>query len=79
VPDAENGSSASQHSQPNGANGATNRVHGGAPPYRGRTESDTLEGGPPVGLKPGVLESGWCVMTLWNIDASRDLSIEALR
>lgn len=55
MPDAENGSSAPHHSQ-NGANGVPN---GGAAPYRGRTESDTLEGGPPLGLKPGVIESGW--------------------
>lgn len=62
VPDAENGSSAPQHTQPNGASSAANGGANGAMPYRGRTESDTLEGGPPVGLKPGVFESGWCVI-----------------
>lgn len=61
VPDAENGSSAPHHTQPNGGS-----ANGSAPPYRGRTESDTLEGGPPVGLKPGVFESGWCAATLYK-------------
>ena len=63
MPDAENGSSAPQHTQPNGADGAANGAHDGNPPYRGRTNSNALEGGPPVGLKPGVFESGWCAVT----------------
>jgi hypothetical protein len=60
VPDAENGSSAPHHNGASDADGA----HNGGQPRRGRTDSDTLEGGPPVGLKPGVLESGWCAATV---------------
>ena len=64
VPDAENGSSAPQHTQHNGVTAAANGANGNTGPYRGRPESDALEGGPPVGLKPGVFESGWCAATL---------------
>lgn len=62
MPDAENGSSAPHHSQDNGdANGGANGngASRNGVPRRSRTESDTLEGGPPVGLKPGAFETGW--------------------
>jgi len=54
VPDPENGSSAPAHGGGYGDGGAA-LAHG-----RRRTDGEqTLEGGPPVGLKPSLLETSW--------------------